>query len=108
MIAVTAPNPGGPEALLVTDLPDPVAGPGEVAVDGAALIDEGRKLQYLCAVYSYAALEQARPPYEEEHGLSMRQLVRGLRLEHVPAFGPETHDVDSWSDLLAMRETFGD
>lgn len=77
-------------------------------LDGAALIDEGRKLQYLCAVYRRAALERARPAYEEEHGLSMKSLVARLRLEHVPAFGPETRDVDTWDDLLAMRETFGD
>jgi molybdopterin-guanine dinucleotide biosynthesis protein A len=77
-------------------------------VDGAALIDTGKKLQYLCAVYRTDALQRARPTYEEEHGLSMRALVGGLRLEHVPAFGPETRDVDTWADLLAMRETFGE
>jgi putative PIG3 family NAD(P)H quinone oxidoreductase len=31
--AVIAPEPGGPEALVLTDLPDPVAGPGEVVID---------------------------------------------------------------------------
>ena len=36
MRAVIAPEPGGPEALVVTDLPDPVAGPGEVIVEVAA------------------------------------------------------------------------
>jgi putative PIG3 family NAD(P)H quinone oxidoreductase len=36
MRAVIAPDPGGPEALVVTDLPDPVPGPGEVVVDMAA------------------------------------------------------------------------
>lgn len=36
MKAVLAPEPGGPEALLVTDLPDPVAGPGEVVLDVVA------------------------------------------------------------------------
>ncbi|MCZ4497833.1 MAG: molybdopterin-guanine dinucleotide biosynthesis protein [Marmoricola sp.] len=76
--------------------------------DGAALIDGSRKLQYLCAVYAVGALERVRPPYEEEHGLSMKRLVAGLRLEHVPAFGPESRDVDTWDDLLALRETFGD
>ena len=75
---------------------------------GAALIDAGRKLQHLCAVYSFAALESARPPYEEEHGLSMKALLGSLRITHVPAFGPESRDVDTWADLLAMRETFGD
>src|ERR1700710_1794095 len=33
MRAVTAPDPGGPEALTVTELPDPEAGPGEVVID---------------------------------------------------------------------------
>jgi putative PIG3 family NAD(P)H quinone oxidoreductase len=36
MIAVIAPDPGGPEALVLTDLPDPVAGPGEVVIDVVA------------------------------------------------------------------------
>jgi putative PIG3 family NAD(P)H quinone oxidoreductase len=33
MRAITAPDPGGPEALIVTELPDPEAGPGEVVID---------------------------------------------------------------------------
>jgi putative PIG3 family NAD(P)H quinone oxidoreductase len=33
MRAVIAPEPGGPEALTVTELPDPEAGPGEVVID---------------------------------------------------------------------------
>jgi len=33
MRAVIAPDPGGPEALIVTDLPDPEPGPGEVVID---------------------------------------------------------------------------
>ena len=33
MRAVIAPEPGGPEALTVTDLPDPEAGAGEVVID---------------------------------------------------------------------------
>jgi putative PIG3 family NAD(P)H quinone oxidoreductase len=36
MRAVIASEPGGPEVLTVTDLPDPVPGPGEVVVDVAA------------------------------------------------------------------------
>jgi putative PIG3 family NAD(P)H quinone oxidoreductase len=34
--AVTIPRPGGPEALVLADVPDPVPGPGEVLVDVAA------------------------------------------------------------------------
>src|SRR4051812_46488628 len=36
MRAVVAPDPGGPEALTVTDLPDPEPGPGEVVIDVVA------------------------------------------------------------------------
>ena len=36
MRAVTAPEPGGPEALIVTDLPDPEPAPGEVVLDVVA------------------------------------------------------------------------
>ena len=36
MRAVIAPDPGGPEALTVADLPDPEAGPGEVVIDVVA------------------------------------------------------------------------
>ncbi len=36
MRAVIVPEPGGPDALVVADLPDPVAGPGEVVIDIAA------------------------------------------------------------------------
>ncbi len=36
MKAVTIPAPGGPEALVLADVPDPVAGPGEVLLDVTA------------------------------------------------------------------------
>ncbi|MFW6773420.1 NAD(P)H-quinone oxidoreductase [Nocardioides sp. CPCC 205120] len=36
MRAVTAPEPGGPEALVLSELPDPEPGPGEVLVEVAA------------------------------------------------------------------------
>ena len=36
MRAVTVPEPGGPEALVVSELPDPEPGPGEVLVEVAA------------------------------------------------------------------------
>jgi putative PIG3 family NAD(P)H quinone oxidoreductase len=36
MRAVVVPEPGGPEALVVVNLPDPTPGPGEVVVDVAA------------------------------------------------------------------------
>jgi putative PIG3 family NAD(P)H quinone oxidoreductase len=36
MRAVIAPDPGGPEALVLADLPDPTPGPGEVVLDMTA------------------------------------------------------------------------
>ncbi len=36
MRAITAPEPGGPEALTMTELPDPQAGPDEVVIDVVA------------------------------------------------------------------------
>ncbi|MFH6780014.1 NAD(P)H-quinone oxidoreductase, partial [Clavibacter michiganensis] len=36
MRAITFPSPGGPDVLSLTDLPDPVAGPGEVLIRVAA------------------------------------------------------------------------
>jgi molybdopterin-guanine dinucleotide biosynthesis protein A len=92
----------------VRRLLDAARGEEGTSRDGAALIDDSRKLQYLCAVYATDALERNRPAYEDEHGLAMRDLVRGLRLEHVPAVGPEAHDVDTWADLLRLREALGD
>ncbi|RNL62073.1 molybdenum cofactor guanylyltransferase [Nocardioides marmoriginsengisoli] len=76
--------------------------------DGAVLIDDGQRVQYLCAAYRTAALLAVGPSYEEEYGMSMRRLVGRLRLDQVPAFGPETRDIDTWSDLRDLRETFGE
>ena len=36
MHAITVPAPGGPDALVWADVPDPVAGPGEVVIRVAA------------------------------------------------------------------------
>ena len=36
MKAVTIPEPGGPDALVLDDVPDPMPGPGEVVVDVVA------------------------------------------------------------------------
>src|SRR5205085_5520702 len=38
--------------------------------DGAVLIDQTDRLQYLCAAYRTDALDRVRPSYEDEHGLS--------------------------------------
>lgn len=74
--------------------------------DGALLVDgEGRR-QYLCAAYDGAMLAAAGAG--DVHGMSMRELVRGLDLVEVAAVGQEAQDVDSWSDVRMLREQLGD
>jgi molybdopterin-guanine dinucleotide biosynthesis protein A len=75
-----------------------------VARDGALLVDESGRRQYLCGVYRTEALRDAAPPYEQQHGLSMRALLAGLDLVEVPALAGESRDVDTWEDLTALRE----
>ena len=99
-------------AVLAVDMPR--VGPGTFARlvegvatggDGAVLVDgEGRR-QPLCAVYRLSALEGARPRNrEDEHGLAVRALVDPLDLAEVSAVDDEADDVDTWSDLRALRE----
>ena len=77
------------------------------AEDGALLVDEDGRRQYLCAIYRTDALLDAAPPLEGQHGLPMRRLVSGLALAEVPALAWEARDVDSWDDLAALREHLG-
>jgi molybdopterin-guanine dinucleotide biosynthesis protein A len=72
--------------------------------DGAMLVDEDGRRQYLCAIYRSAALLEAAPSLEEQHGMAMRHLVAGLRLADVPALSWESRDVDTWEDLTELRE----
>jgi len=71
--------------------------------DGALLVDDDGRLQYLCAIYRTEALLAAAPPLEEQHGLPMRRLVAVLGLAEVPALAGEAQDVDTWADLVALR-----
>lgn len=72
-------------------------------VDGALLVDEEGRHQYLCAAYRTVSLRAVAPPLEEQHGLPMRRLVTSLKLVEVPALPGESRDVDTWEDLLALR-----
>ena len=71
--------------------------------DGALLVDDDGRQQYLCGVYSTKALLAAAPPVKQRNGLSMKRLVAGLSLALVQAHPGETRDVDTWEDLLALR-----
>jgi putative PIG3 family NAD(P)H quinone oxidoreductase len=80
MRAVTVPTPGGPEALTLADLPDPVPGPGEVVVDVVA------------SAVNRADLLQRRGFYPPPPGASD---TLGLECSGtVRSVGP---DVDGWS-----------
>ena len=123
------PRGGGPAAGLLAGLdrflrvPDLVAalavdmprvGPGTFArlveavgpaYDGALLVDATGKRQPLCGVYRHSALLRARPEqHEDEHGLPVHRLLSGLALAEVPAVAHEADDVDTWTDLKALRE----
>jgi len=73
--------------------------------DGAVLVDDSGQTQYLCAVYAASALERAGLSAGDETGLSMRRLTADLDLAPVPAAGSEARDVDTWEDVVAVRET---
>ena len=75
--------------------------------DGALLVDDGGRRQFLCAVYRTEALLAAAPPLEQQHGLPVKRLVGDLRLAEVPALAWETRDVDTWEDLTELREHLG-
>jgi molybdopterin-guanine dinucleotide biosynthesis protein A len=78
-----------------------------VVSDGALLVDEDGRRQFLCAAYRTEALLGAAPPLEQRHGLPMRELVGALTLTDVPALPGEADDVDTWDDLVAVRERLG-
>jgi molybdopterin-guanine dinucleotide biosynthesis protein A len=99
------------EAALEADValaPDPrvtLAAPSTEPYDGALLVDADGRRQPLCAVYRATELQRARPENrEDEHGMSMHRLISGLRLREVPAAPGESVDVDTWRDLLWLRE----
>ncbi len=80
MRAVIAPDPGGPEALVLTDLPDPTPGPGEVVLDMTA------------TAVNRADTLQRQGVYPPPPGASD---VLGLECSGVvSALGP---DVDDWA-----------
>jgi molybdopterin-guanine dinucleotide biosynthesis protein A len=106
------PRPPRLVVVLAVDMPLVTAGTVRRLVeaagaDGALLVDDGGRRQYLCAAYRTEALLAAAPPLEDQHGLPVRRLVDDLRLTEVPALAGETRDVDTWDDLLELREQLG-
>jgi molybdopterin-guanine dinucleotide biosynthesis protein A len=74
-------------------------------IDAACLVDDEHRKQWLGGVYRYEALAAARPASRsDEHGLSVRRLMLPLRIVGVPAVADEARDVDTWEDLLDLRD----
>lgn len=73
--------------------------------DAVCLVDESGHKQWLAGVYRYDALATARPAEREaEHGMSTRKLMMPLRIVTVPAVEDEARDVDTWADLITLRD----
>lgn len=77
----------------------------EPDTDAACLVDPSGRQQWLAGVYRLTALTAARPadPADED-GMSMRALVRDLRIAEVTAVEDEAHDVDTWDDLAQLTD----
>lgn len=71
--------------------------------DGAFLVDEGGRRQ-LCGVLAATALARARPPLEEQHGMSLRALLSDLDLAGITGTRDEPRDIDTWTDLADLRD----
>lgn len=103
-------------AVLAVDMPKVNSGTvarltwateADAGVDGAVLLDPDGRRQPLAAVYRVSALAGARPADpDQQHGLSVRRLVGGLRLVEVPTVGDEARDVDTWDDVKALRAPY--
>jgi molybdopterin-guanine dinucleotide biosynthesis protein A len=73
--------------------------------DAACLVDTEHRKQWLAGVYRHDALLAVRPvDREAEHGLSTRRLMMPLRVLGVPAEADEARDVDTWADLVHLRD----
>lgn len=91
--------------VTVSRLVEALASDAGAASDGAVLVDSTGHEQPLAAVYRLDALQRNRPTHrDDEHGMSIRRLVRGLRLVPVPEVSGEARDVDTWEDLRDLTD----
>ncbi|HLT12244.1 MAG TPA: NTP transferase domain-containing protein, partial [Micromonosporaceae bacterium] len=75
--------------------------------DGAVLVDDGGRPQWLCGVWWHAALRDRLAKLGDPAGRSLRELVAGLRVAHVssPLPGPPAwFDCDTADDLRLAEE----
>lgn len=81
--------------------------PAAGAADGAVLVDEDGREQWLTGVYRVEALRRSVAAHHEEvDGLSARRLLATLDLRRIPA-GGRAADVDTWEHLREARRRAG-
>lgn len=71
------------------------------AADGAVLLDETGRRQWLAGVWRHDRLHAALP--DAPAGRSLRSVFGGLEVAAVPALGDEAFDVDTPEDLGRLR-----
>ena len=74
---------------------------GKGALDGVVAVDPDGRRQPLLALYSTSALRTA-VDRTDLHGLSMRGLLAGLRLDDIEVPAGSTDDVDTWDDATRL------
>lgn len=97
-------------ALLAADLPNLRSGTLQRLhaaldgrADGAVLVDEEGRPQWLCGMWRTAALRAAVDAVPEPAGRPLRAVLGALTVVEVPAEGDEAFDVDTADDLRALR-----
>lgn len=101
--------------LLACDVPHPDAAVATLThaplpedVEGACLIDEGGRPQWLAGLYRVDAVRRVAATLPDAaRGASMRALLGPLRMLHLPADQDAVGDIDTWQDLEEARSRAG-
>lgn len=108
------PRPAPWTLVLAADHVDPAAAVDAVLtaardaaaiVDGVIAVDEDDRAQYLLALYRSDRLRDALAALPTVEGVSVRALIRGLRLSAVRLAPGAARDVDTPGDALAAGVT---
>ena len=73
-------------------------------VDGTLLIDQDGRRQPLAAAYRTASLRLALATLPATHGAAVKDLLRQMNLQDVPAPAGATLDCDTWDSVAACRD----